>query len=54
MSLAVKCASHIPQGKPRMNPILISTPFGCNITDMLQEIACSLQEYSLLRLSSGF
>lgn len=48
MSLAVKCASPI-QGKPRMNHILISIPFGCNIIDILQEIACSMQEYSCLK-----
>ena len=50
MSLAVKCASPIPQGKPRMNPILISIPFGCNITYILQEIAYSMQEYSCLKV----
>lgn len=47
---ALKRASPISQGKPRMNPILGSIPFGCNITDILQEIAYSLQEDSGLKV----
>jgi hypothetical protein len=51
----VKCAGSAPHGKHKRNPSLFSLPIGCNITDLLQEIAYSVQEdYCLKRSPPGY